>query len=375
MAGYIFSVGSDNAIEIIKECIYNGVYSTNMHVVTNKNIKSFEATFADYCSMKPGDNIYFFSKRKIYGIGTLINVGNDCKFNNYPTASIPIQENYNKIKDEMIINDSKVNVNNRWICTFKPAPSFFNNAADMDDVLFYKPNTFKSLRTFWKKSFTKLDDEENNSLKEFILLKNQQPTDVFEYSEDFHTKNLNKFNNGDYLLNYQSIIDAALDNHNNIKHEMALEAGLILELSRNDVTVFGHWDYLSHQVAASPFKPVDYMDKIDVFGYRFLKDTSIISKYLIIENKNKTATLETANQVIKYVDWVVKNYTYGDYSMVEAYILAPSYDDAIKQDFKEHCKRKYIISSHPVCNETWNDIKLISYNYDNSRLTFKEEGV
>ena len=91
---------------------------------------------------------------------------------------------------------------------------------------------------------------------------------------------------------------------------------MILELSNNDSTILGHWDYLSHQVEASPFKPIDYMDKIDVFGYRFLKGTSIISKYLIVENKNEAATLDTVNQITKYVDWIVKNYAYGNYDMI-----------------------------------------------------------
>ena len=61
--------------------------------------------------------------------------------------------------------------------------------------------------------------------------------------------------------------------------------------------------------------------------------------------------------------------------MVEAYIIAPSFDDEIKKNFKEICKRNYIISSHPVVNKTWNDVKLISYTYNNSKLNFKEEGI
>ena len=49
---------------------------------------------------------------------------------------------------------------------------------------------------------------------------------------------------------------------------MAIEAGLIHQLSINDphtCDLFGEWDYLSHQVIASPFKPIDYMDKMDLF--------------------------------------------------------------------------------------------------------------
>lgn len=377
MAGYIFSLGKDGAQEILKDCIYNGCYSTNIREITKKakNFKAFEATFTDYCSMKPGDNIYFFTNRKIYGIGELVCIGNDCKFVNYPTASTPVQEDYTRIYREMILNNEPSNVNNRWICIFKPSPAFYCTPVDMDDVLSYKPDTFKTLRTFWKKSFTKINDEENNSLKEFILLRNQKTIDTFDFSSDFQERNEDKFRNKDYLLSYIPIIDSATTPDNMIKHEMALESAVVLELSNNKNPVFGNWDYISHQVEASPFKPIDYMDKIDIFGYRFLPDTKIISKYLIIENKNKEATIEVAEQISKYVDWVVKNYAYGNYEMVEAYIVAPSFSTDLLKNGKSIVERKYIISSHPVENRTWNDLGFISYNYSKGKLTFKKEGI
>lgn len=377
MAGYIFSLGKDNAQEILKNCIYNGYYSTNMSPITKttRNFIPFEATFADYCSMKPGDNIYFFTNRKIYGIGELICIGNDCKFVNYPTASNPIQENYKDIFNKMILNDSDLNINNRWICIFRPSPAFYCNPVDMDDVLSYKPDTFKTLRTFWKKSFTKINDEENNSLKEFILLRNQKTTNIYDFSSDFQEKNEEKFKNRDYLLSYKPILDFATTPDNIIKHEMALESAVVLELSNNKNPVFGNWDYISHQVEASPFKPIDYMDKIDVFGYRFLPNTKIISKYLIIENKNEEATIEVAEQISKYVDWVVKNYAYGNYEMIEAYIVAPSFSADLLKNGKSVVERKYIISSHPVENRMWNDLGFISYSCSKENLTFKKEGI
>ena len=42
---------------------------------------------------------------------------------------------------------------------------------------------------------------------------------------------------------------------------------------------------------------------------------------MIIELKKDTATCETINQISNYVDYVCKNYAYGDYSLIEAYIL------------------------------------------------------
>ena len=42
-----------------------------------------------------------------------------------------------------------------------------------------------------------------------------------------------------------------------IKHEMAIEAALCDVLGKEDNgTPFGTWDYVSHQVAAAPFKPI-----------------------------------------------------------------------------------------------------------------------
>ncbi|SUY80090.1 Uncharacterised protein [Clostridium tetani] len=70
MAGYVFSI---NDVNSLKKCIENGIYSTNLSEPKNKNWGiHHEGTFADYISMKPGDNIYFFIDRKIYGIGELI---------------------------------------------------------------------------------------------------------------------------------------------------------------------------------------------------------------------------------------------------------------------------------------------------------------
>lgn len=82
MAGYVFAIGGDT--EIIRTCAERGIYSTRLNSLTSR---PFEATLADYISMKPGDNVYFFSDRKIYGIGELVAVGPDCKYSNFPDSS------------------------------------------------------------------------------------------------------------------------------------------------------------------------------------------------------------------------------------------------------------------------------------------------
>jgi len=58
MAGYLFSL---NSIESLIESINLGVYSTLISRPNNNTWRiQHEGTFADYCSMKEGDNVYFF---------------------------------------------------------------------------------------------------------------------------------------------------------------------------------------------------------------------------------------------------------------------------------------------------------------------------
>ena len=52
MAGYVFAIGGDT--EIIKICAERGVYATRLNSLASR---PFEATLADYVSMKPGDNV------------------------------------------------------------------------------------------------------------------------------------------------------------------------------------------------------------------------------------------------------------------------------------------------------------------------------
>lgn len=60
--------------------------------------------------------------------------------------------------------------------------------------------------------------------------------------------------------------------------------------------------------------------------------------------------------------------------MVEAYIVAPSFSEDLLKNGKSVVERKYIISSHPVENRTWNDLGFISYSYSNKKISFKKEG-
>ena len=102
MAGYVFAIGGDT--EIIKICAERGVYATRLNSLASR---PFEATLADYVSMKPGDNVYFFSERKIYGIGELVAVGPDCKYSNFPGSSTCAAVEYADVRDDLLVDSGE----------------------------------------------------------------------------------------------------------------------------------------------------------------------------------------------------------------------------------------------------------------------------
>lgn len=371
MAGYIISLNSE---ESLKECIEKGLYATLLSNPKNKRwLTPHEGTFADYYGMKEGDNIYFFIKRKIYGIGVLVNHNGDCKYLNYPEADLPNVYDYDEIKDNMIMNREE-DLTKRCFCIFKPYPKFFEHGVDMDEVLLSNPSKFRMLRAFWKLSFIKIDDEENKALRDVILKVNEEY--IFDegheiiHNTDLQRTLLEKVND-DYRMTHTNIISSC-QKDSKIGHEMAIEAALMDILSNDRNNILGHWDYISHQVVASPFKPIDYMDKMDVFGYRYIPGYDTISKYLVIEIKKDNASKEVVDQVMKYVDWINQEYTYGNYGMIEAFVVAAGYDDDVLEYRNNIAVRNYMQGRRPVTNKIWTCLRLIKYRYENGKIKFEE---
>lgn len=376
MAGYIFNLKRENNNEVaynnLKELISSGAYSTNMTLPSGHWKAHHEGTFADFMTMKEGDNVYFFSNRKIYGIGKLINIETDCKFLNFPNSDLPNTYEFHSLKDQMIINIPQANSTNRILCTFIGAPYFFTNGVDMDDVLASNPQSFKMLRAFWKLSFIKIGDEENKALIDIILKQNESnlilKNNTFTESKGTHSR-IRQIAGKDYHVNSDNILDVCHSTNGKIGHEMALEVGILDYISNHRTDVFGSWDYLSHQVIASPFKPIDYMDKMDVFGYRYIPGFSTISKYLVIEIKKDLANIDVINQVMKYVDWVNQDYSYGDYNMIEAYIVAYDFPEEVIKMKKKFAKRTFVKGGRDSTSEFWDNLKLIKYRFDSVSKT------
>jgi len=381
MAGYLFNLDKMKSLEMY---IRRGIYSTKLSDPAGSWKRHHEATFADYATMKAGDNIYFFIDRKIYGIGELVNVEKDCKFCNFPGASCPSSVGYSEVKDRLLWDEGEYSNNQRWLCLFKPAPYFFCRGIDMDDVLSSNPRAFKILKAFWKVSFIKFDEEENQAFKDIILKFNQESlVDPMKentvFASDYlevHRSIMKKLSGGNYVLDVSPILSYCAEGEQ-IRHEMALEAGILYQLVENDQhteQTFGKWDYLSHQVIASPFKPVDYMDKMDVFGYSYIVGFSPTrSKYLVAEIKKHTGSKDDIEQLLKYVDWVKDEYCFGDYSMINAFLVGHTFAQEVVEHNKNVSVRKYTVGRRPALSLEWTNLTLVEYRFDpeSKRLLFR----
>ena len=339
----------------LETCIRNGIYSAK----TSGSGSAFIGTLADYLGMKAGDNIYFFSDRKIYGIGVLKNIaGRDCRFRVDKKGQ----------PEEKLIETNNPETHH-FVCVFEPSPYFFKNGVDMDEVLTYAPEKIRSLRFFSGMSFVKLDDVENDAIKGVIARKNEPYLDgkaeeqYFEYQNKVHLdmdEKIQENGNGFDL----SVFDYLGENNKGeVTSEYYLE-GAIMDLLRNGFKskYLGEWDFIARQYPASPPKPSEYMETMDLFGYRYVDGfPNAISKYLIIEFKRGEIIEDNIRQTMKYVDWISKEYTHGDYSMIMAYTIGVDDQIDINKWGSTIIERNYIVEGRPVENKRWSDLKILSY--------------
>jgi hypothetical protein len=371
VAGYIVTMKDE---QLLRECIERGAYGTLMNPPDGYWGKHHEGTFADFAGMSPDDDIYFFHRRHVYGIGRLVEINGAVAHGNTPDAHVP-QPFVDGDEPILVSNDAGKEI--RFFCTFLPTPGFFEEGVDMDDLLDSAPASFRMLRVLQNRSFVKVDDQENQALRDVILRR------AFTRSGDLATAPTMPFDGGrfhadasarlglDHRLAASEIL-VACANGSAIGHEMALEAGLVQQVARGETTtnaVLGSWDYVTHQVPASPFKPIAYMDFIDVFGYRYLPGhRPTVAQFLVAELKRAEASADDVLQLMKYVDWVKSEYAAGDYGLISAFLIAHSFDEGALAAAASDGERRYIMGRRPAEARTWRDVRLMSYEFGSDGL-------
>ncbi|MBS5460602.1 MAG: hypothetical protein KHX54_01965 [Collinsella sp.] len=355
MAGYLFTFSKE---EEATECMKRGAYSTLMNP---KWSSATEATLGDYVTMRPGDNVYFFSKRKIYGIGKIDSFEGAAVIENFKGATSTETIDIDKACLEAAYKDARDDKRiGRWIIKFTADPALFKMSVDMDDLLLTNPSAFRSLRVFEKRSFIKLDDDENAAFKAAVLRANWPNGQTIEINQPDWLRNISAPTG----LQIKSLLSSNRQDCGSLSKEMLLEVGLLSQLASQEVEtekVFGHWDYLDHQVPASPNKPVMYMDRMDVFGYRWIPDTDrIVEKYIVAELKKDIAQGTDIAQVMRYVDWVRSEYAHSGYAMIEAYLVARSFDtNSLKRHLAEMVR--YDVKGRPPMTHRWLSLKFVQY--------------
>ncbi len=230
----------------LKDIVSSGVYAALLNTPKGYWGTAHEGTFADYASVQEGDAVFFFSKRKIYGIGRIVNVGGACRFLNFPGASEPTIPTYEDVQDEMLRDEGPVSVDQRWLCTFAGDPAIFTSGVDIDDVLASDPQSFKALRAMQSVSFARMDDRETQALKDVILRRNAgwllggvlQGGAFDDDTSETHARIASRLTPS-HILAVAPLLQACA-NGPLLQHEMALEAGLVTQLVEGD-----SWDYVN----------------------------------------------------------------------------------------------------------------------------------
>ena len=368
-AGYLFTFSDERSM---LDCMASGIYSTLVNCTWSNAVS---ATLADYVTMKPGDNVYFFSNRKVYGIGELTSVVPGCiALENYPGATSKEKVDYAVARESGLIDPGSGERTKRWLTAFRPAPFLFSEGIDMDDLLAMDDGSFKSLRVFWKRSFIKLDEQENAAFKAALLRRNidvlsgSKTGFVSCESERSSAALKERAKDVDRSIDVPGLLARSRKSDGSLSSEMLLEVGILSQLVAEDqgtLDAFGKWDYLSHQVHASPMKPVDYMDKIDIFGYRWIPSFEpIVEKYLVMELKKGLVSGQDISQVMKYVDWVHSEYAKGDYSMVKAFLVGHRANAKGIAAEIASAERRYIVGARPAVSRVWNALEFVTYHVE-----------
>ena len=177
------------------------------------------------------------------------------------------------------------------------------------------------------------------------------------------------------------------------------EAGLHALLIEHIRTLGSQWSPIAsppdlgdifHELPASPPKPPQWSDKIDIFTTREgtvapgvpLHFDLIEAKRDGINPKGRSESEQAIRnllpQAMRYVDFTAANYAGGNYGAVSASYLAQHFGDEMKKAFRraksgksrlsDTISRSYVLNpreSNPT--RVWRDLNLIEYRWDNSR--------
>ncbi len=388
MPAYIVNLASDESLRMYMR---DGAYGTQIR----KSLKlgrwtpAVEYTLADYLSMRSGELIFFFRRRLIYGVGRLLGfqVGDEevVAFENFPGSTLYETDPPEDHTRYLWTEDGEELL--RWVVFFEPCPFFFRSGLDMDEVLQSDvKHVARTLPAFGGVSFAKMEDDEAQLILDLLLRQNEPylngavEAEAWAHPDEADAQHRSVRDRGEELQDHLVKIDELIDLYSDtgtgvLRHEPLIQAWLARGLANRDpqvTSILGDWDYLANQVPASPQKPVEFMDRMDLFGliYRRFQPsiTATTVRYKIVEiKKDRVTSSEDIEQLMKYVAWVAHTRAGGDYGPVEAYFVARGFSDDVVAYVNTRAARDYIIPRRPYGPRRWDRLILIEYRYTGRR--------
>ncbi len=374
MGGVIINLNTDEALERYRTC---GAYSTRLSRRDSSPRgwrPAGEGTIADYLSIKEGDLVFFFRNRFIYGLGRIVSLAG---------AERPVLCNYPKAWDLRQAYTAEVLWDNEpgaiehhpFVVFFEPAPCWYEQGIDMDEALTADEHGYVRMLPFFANvSFIRVDDFEAAHLASLIQAANPSGQALCSEHETWHGRAECVFGarQQDHELDVDSLVRQYSDNKR-VRHEALLEAWIGDALAHRWELVspaFGRdesWSFVGRQVPASPFKPPDYIDKIDVLAYDIEPsavglDVPAVRAYTVIELKSGRASEEHLLQTMKYVDWIAHRRQGSEYQGITAFLIACDFAESVREQVAgEMGRRTYIRPRRPYGMAEWQRLELIQY--------------
>ena len=104
-----------------------------------------------------------------------------------------------------------------------------------------------------------------------------------------------------------------------------------------------------------------------------------INSKLVLENggsPEEDSSCEEISSIVYYTDVIECEgtavihrhidieYSFGDYSMIEAFLVAKSINASVVEARDNYAIRNYIIGRRPAQSSTWTNLKLVEYNFN-----------
>ena len=352
--------------------------------------------------------MFFFQKRMIYGIGEVIKPSN--------TDTIPVRLNYPRSL-AFVPNHSPYaglalmgpDVDPYWyairaVIPFVPNPVFYADGVDMDEVLSSPGAESAWGLRFWQgRSFQQLGVSETRLLMEVFSRRfyNRPHRTFAGVDPDALLQRLTQEGHGAALLSaeVQQSPDEYFRPDGMALRESSLHALLVEHIQRKDSTWSQHLRPpdladVFHELAASPPKPPQYTDKIDIISTRSIGDApGIPVHYDLTEIKRDSmapGTEEHARDLIRrvmpqpmrYVDFIAQQYTGGDYGAIHANYVVHSVDAAMRQVFQEASRgndestdaisRTYVLNPREdPATRVWRELSLLEYSWNQNTATLE----